>query len=165
MTEIKLFLTSLKAKGAKIVIDSRSFKLSDLIEVKPWLIKPNSEEISEYLGKTVSDFSDCLNFAKEMNAEGIENVMISLGEKGAILVSENTALIAAPPTIRALSTIGAGDSAVAGFVAAFSDKKTPEECLRTAVSYGTAACLFEGTTPPTIENIVHIHQNTKVKKI
>lgn len=165
MTEIKHLLISLKSKGAKIVIDSRSFTLSDLSDVKPWLIKPNSEEIAEYSGKTVNDFSDCLEFARKMNREGIENVMISLGEKGAMLVTNATVATATPPRISVLSTIGAGDSTIAGFIAAYAQGNTPEECLRMGVSFGTAACLLEGTTPPTRKNVAQIYQNTHVKNL
>jgi len=165
MTEIKGFLTRLKNKGGKVVVDSRSFTLADLIEVAPWLIKPNSEEIAMYSGKDVDSFADCLDFAKELLSDGIENVMISLGEKGALLVTSKVAVTAIPPTIHALSTIGAGDSTIAGFIAAYADGKDATECLRRATSYGTAACLLEGTTPPTKENVAQIYENVNINTI
>lgn len=162
MSEVKAFLVRLKSKGVKIVIDSRSFTLDDLIEVSPWLIKPNTEEITVYSGKEVNCFADCLDFAKKLLKDGIENVMISLGEKGALLVTENQAVTAVPPTINALSTIGAGDSTIAGFIAAYSEGADAPECLRVATSYGTAACLLEGTTPPTPENVAEIYKMVKI---
>lgn len=165
MTEIKVFLASLKEKGAKIVIDSRSFSLSDLIDVRPWLIKPNAEEISEYSGNVVRDFSDCLDIARSLNRQGIENVMISLGDSGAMLVTENVSATATPPIVKSLSTVGAGDSTVAGFIAAYSCGKTPEECLKIAVSYGTAACLLQGTAPPTPDAVAQIYQKIVTKKL
>ena len=165
MAEIKRFLADLSSRGAKTVIDSRSFTLADLVEVKPWLIKPNGEEITVYSGKRVSDFSDCIDFVRVLKGEGIKNIMVSLGEKGALLVTDGNAIVATPLKIEALSTIGAGDSMIAGFVTAYSMGISPEECLRTAVSYGTAACLLEGTTSPTHESIAQIHQNVIVKKL
>lgn len=165
MTEVKSFLARLKDSGVKIVVDSRSFTLDDLIEVKPWLIKPNSEEIAIYSGKEVNCFTDCLDFAKKLCYSGIENVMISLGEKGALLVCAEGSYTAVPPRINALSTIGAGDSTIAGFIAAYSCGATPSECLRTAISYGTAACLLEGTTPPTKENISKIYKNVNIQVV
>ncbi len=163
--EIKQFLAKFKISGAKIVIDSRSFTLSDLIEVKPWLIKPNAEEIAQYSCKAVNDFSDCLDLARRLNRDGIENVMISLGDQGALLVTDSFEAVATPPTIQALSTIGAGDSTIAGFIAAYSNGNTPDECLRTAVSYGTAACFLEGTTPPTPENVTEISKKDEIKNL
>ena len=165
MPEIKKFLAALKNKGAKIVVDSRSFTLDDLIEVAPWLIKPNSEEIAMYSGKEANCFADCLDFAKKLLADGIENVMISLGEKGALLVNKDGAVGAIPPAINALSTIGAGDSTIAGFIAAYCNGKDSAETLRTAVSYGSAACLLEGTTPPTKENVAEIYKDVKIEKM
>ena len=165
MPEIKRFLADLSLRGAKTVIDSRSFTLADLVEVKPWLIKPNGEEITVYSGKRVSDFSDCIDFVRVLNGEGIQNVMVSLGEKGALLVTDGDAIVATPIKIDAISTIGAGDSMIAGFITAYSRGDSAEECLRTAVAYGTAACLIEGTTSPTRENIAQIYQNLLVKKL
>ena len=165
MPEIKKFLAKLKSKGAKVVVDSRSFTLEDLIEVAPWLIKPNSEEIAMYSGREVNSFADCLDFAKELCKGGIDNVMISLGEKGAILVTANGAVGAVPPAINALSTIGAGDSTIAGFIAAYCEGKDAAETLRVAVSYGSAACLLEGTTPPTKENVAEIYKSVKIEKL
>ena len=165
MSEIKKFLARLKNAGAKVVVDSRSFTLDDLIEAAPWLIKPNSEEIEIYSGHEVNSFADCLDFAKTLCEGGIENVMISLGKKGAILVTADTAVGAIPPTINALSTIGAGDSTIAGFIAAYAEDKTAEEMLRTAVSYGTAACLTNGTTPPIKENVATIYGDVKIEML
>ena len=165
MSIVKGFLIYLKKKGAKVVVDSRSFTLNDLIDVAPWLIKPNSEEIEMYSGKVVNSFDDCLDFAKDLLSKGIENVMISLGEKGALLVNANGAFTAIPPAIDALSTIGAGDSTIAGFIAAYSEGKDSAEMLRVAVSFGSAACMLEGTTPPTKENVAEIYKDVKVEII
>ena len=162
MPMVKAFLKNLKRKGARIVVDSRSFTLDDLVEVAPWLIKPNSEEIATYSGKEVDSFEDCLEFAKKLCSGGIENVMISLGKQGALLVTESVTATASPPKINALSTIGAGDSTIAGFIAAYSTGADAAECLKTATAYGTAACLLEGTTPPTKENVSEIYRNVKI---
>lgn len=148
MDAVKALLCELKARGAKIVIDSRSFSKADLIEMAPWLIKPNQEEISEYLGIKVETHEDTLSAAKELNRLGIENVMISLGSKGAMLVCSEGAFTATPPKIEAVSTIGAGDSSIAGFLAAANDGKHAADMLRCAVAYGSAACMSAGTRPP-----------------
>lgn len=165
MPQVKKFLANLKSKGAKVIVDSRSFTLDDLIEVAPWLIKPNSEEIAMYSCKEVNNFTDCLDFAKKLLSNGIENVMISLGEKGALLVTEKAAVTATPPTINALSTIGAGDSTIAGFIAAYCEGKDAAECLKIATSYGTAACLLEGTTPPTPANVAEVYKDVKIEEV
>lgn len=153
MGSIKEFLKAFSNKGARIVIDSRSFSLDDLRELRPWLIKPNQEEISEYLGREINSFDEITAAATALHRDGIENVMISLGGDGAMLVCGDGIFVATPPKIDALSTIGAGDSSIAGFLAAFKRQKKPLECLCTAVAYGSAACLTEGTKPPRKEDI------------
>ena len=156
MTEVKAFLRRIAENGALTVIDSRSFTLADLVELKPWLIKPNQEEISAYLGREIETFDEVAAAARELHGQGIENVMISLGAKGALLVCAEGLFVATPPKIEALSTIGAGDSSIAGFLAAA--QKPAAQRLRTAVAFGTAACLTPGTLPPKKEDVEEIYQ-------
>ena len=162
--KIKEFLKKFKSKGILIVIDSRSLTLEDIIELKPWLIKPNQEEISEYLSENISDFDSTVKAATQIHKNGIENVMISLGEKGAVLVNTDGIFTAVPPEIDAISTIGAGDSTIAGFISATIQNKCSSEKLKTAVSFGTAACLTGGTKPPTSKNVRKIFDQIKVDK-
>lgn len=163
MDSVISFLLSQKESGAKLVIDSRSFTLDDLYRVKPWLIKPNQEEISAYLGREISTQKQAVDAAQFLVAQGIEHVMISLGSDGAILCHGKDAWIATPPCISVSSTIGAGDSSIAGFLAA-SDAD-PETRLKTAVAFGSAACMTAGSNPPEKEQIEQLLQNVHVKRM
>lgn len=165
MADTKRFLRTLMEKGAKIVIDSKSFGLDDLLEMKPWLIKPNQEEISEYLGREIETFEEVLRAAVELYEQGIENVMISLGEKGALLMCREGGMIATPPAVDVVSTIGAGDSSIGGFLAEAVRGASAEEMLCGAVSYGTAACMAEGTRPPRAEDVKAVRGQIKVTRI
>ena len=84
---------------------------------------------------------------------GVDNVMISLGSRGAVLACDDGVFFDDAPKILPLSTIGAGDSSIAGFIAAYKSSKSWDECLKTAVAYGSAACLTDGTKPPKREDI------------
>lgn len=165
MEKVKEFLLDLKKQGAKIVLDSKSFDLEDIYQVQPWLIKPNQEEISQYLGCQVETIPEAAEKAKVFADHGISNVMVSLGEQGALLLSGGKTYIATPPTVEAVSTIGAGDSSIAGFIAAASLGETSAQCLCRAVSYGTAACLTEGTLPPLPEDVAAILQQVTVHQL
>ena len=158
----KAFLARLKAKGARIVLDSRSFGTLDILQVQPWLIKPNQEEISQYLGRPVEIMEQAVAAAKEFAAGGIDNVMVSMGGQGAVLVSGDGVYLATPPKITPVSTIGAGDSSVAGFLAA-----PPEAAqqLKLAVACGTAACLTEGSLPPEKNAVEKLLGQIKVEKL
>lgn len=164
MEKVKAFLKKLQAKGAKIVLDSKSFSLEDIFQVSPWLIKPNQEEISEYMNCPVNTIGEAVEKARIFARHGVVNVMVSLGEQGAMLLQGNDCYIATPPVINAISTIGAGDSSLAGFIAAAKRGEDAAGCLKNAVTYGTAACLTEGSLPPTAEAIAAIYPQVEVKK-
>ncbi len=157
MDAVMRFLEKVNAQGTRVVIDSKSFStLDSLIDAKPWLIKPNGEEISEYLGKEIDGFEQTVEAARDIHARGIENVMISLGEKGALLVSGEGTYICTPPRIEAKSTIGAGDSSIGGFIAATLEGFGARESLCRSVAYGSAACMRDGTLPPLPQDVADI---------
>ena len=150
---VKAFLCRLSARGVRVVIDSKSFSMKDILDCRPFLIKPNEEEIAEYTSHPVKTLADAATVARKIACGGVENVMISLGDKGAVLASPTGDFCVAAPSVEVRSTVGAGDSAIAGFLAALSAGLSDGECLRTAVAYGSAACMSEGTNPPTPEAI------------
>ena len=151
--DVLALLRELKEKGAKVVIDSKSITLADLIGFKPWLIKPNHDEAEGYTGKRIGSYEDALEIAKELHLSGISNVIISLGGEGAVLSSDEGEFYVKAPRIEAISTIGAGDSMIAGFIQGEAEGETAEEKLKRAVAFGSAACLTEGTKPPRREDV------------
>ena len=153
MARVKKMLTDLRTRGIKIVLDSRSFDKQDMLDVSPWLIKPNEEEVGSYVDVEVHDFQDAKLAAEALRAKGIENVMISLGAKGAMLCCADGCYVAHAPKINALSTIGAGDSSIGGFCAAAKAGQSASDMLRHAVAYGSAACMTEGTQPPLAKDV------------
>ena len=156
--ELKHYLSGLKETGVRIILDSRSLSLTDIEEIKPWLIKPNAEEISKYLGRDICDLNSAISAARELSQIGTKNVIVSLGELGAVLSADGKIFVGQAPKINAVSTIGAGDSMIAGFIAATKEEKDLTECFRYAVAFGTAACLSEGSLPPqksTIQSLIN----------
>ena len=162
--EVLVFLRELRAKGAKIVIDSRSVSLKDLIDFKPWLIKPNKDDAEVYAGHKIESVDDAVLIARAFYEKGIDNVMVSLGGDGAVLAYEKGILIANAPKIAVSSTIGAGDSTLAGFIDGTAKDLDKENVLKRAVAYGTAACLQEGTKPPKKEDVETLIGKVNVKE-
>lgn len=159
------FLLGLKEEGASLVIDSRSVSLSSLISLHPMLIKPNKEEAERALGISIKTLQDAAEAARGLQKKGIENVLLSLGGEGAILATDRGVYHAAAPKVRVLSTIGAGDSTIAGFLSALSDGLSPTACLARAVAYGSAACEREGTAPPRGEDIARLVREIEVNAV
>lgn len=140
LAEVKKLIFRLKEKGIKVVVDSKSFTLKDIEEVKPWLIKPNEEEIAEYLKTPVNGVDEAMDAARVLHGRGIESVMISLGAKGAVLRCGQGEYYKAAPTVEVISTVGAGDSAIAGFIVAYLNGESAENRLTAAVNLGSLVC-------------------------
>lgn len=165
MDALKDMLIRFRKKGVKLIVDSRSFSLQDLLDVRPWLIKPNEEEIGMYTDMAVKDLHGAKAATDELRGKGIENVMISLGSQGAILCCAEGSYVANAPRIKVLSTIGAGDSSIGGFCAAAKAGQHFSEMLRYAVAYGSAACMTEGTRPPEAASVEALLHRIRVTKI
>ena len=161
------FLQRLVKAGARLIVDSNSLATEDLQAVHPWLIKPNEQEIAAFLGRRVDCPVDAVNAAAELVARGVaEEVMISLGGDGAVWSDGKRKLILSVPKLsHPVSTIGAGDSTLAGLLAATARGECIEKVLCCAVAYGTAACMIEGTLPPNPEDVARVLKQIKVKEI
>ena len=165
-TDVIAQLLELKGRGVLLVIDSKSFGIKDLRTVRPWLVKPNKEEMFSYYPRGVDTRPKALLGARTLHSWGIENVMISIGSRGAVLYNNEGAFAFKAPHFKEIrSTVGAGDSAIAGFLAAHYQGLDSESKLRYAVAFGTAACLSDGTLPPDIDVAMDIAAKLKLDEI
>lgn len=164
MHALKQLLLRMKARGADLVIDSKSFSMEDLLEIRPWLIKPNEEEIGQYSAHAITTEEDAIDAITALHRQGIGHVLLTLGGRGALLACADGVWQARVPTLSPLSTIGAGDSTVAGFVAARQSGNDIPTSLAFAVSFGCAACLTEGTKPPQPDAIARIRTQVSIQK-
>ncbi len=156
--EVKAFLKKIKLTGARIILDSNSFDLSDISEVQPFLIKPNEEEIKAFFKGSNEEYKA---LAEKLNSAGAENVMISLGKDGVYFSGSGESFYVKAPEITPVSTIGAGDSTIAGFVAGLERGYFLSDAVSLAVATGSAACLTEGTNPPKAEDIEILFREVK----
>ncbi len=163
--EIIKFLCKLKGIGARLAVDSNSLTTEDLMLIQPWFIKPNEEEIVSFLGRSVTDAAEAADRAAELCGKGVaEEVMISLGRRGSAWSDgRRKAVVSIPSIDHPVSTIGAGDSTVAGYIAAIAKGGSVDDALRLASAFGTAACLTEGTRPPLPENVKEIYEKVTVR--
>jgi len=108
----------LSNKGVRFVVDTSGQKFLDCLEYKPFLIKPNKDELSEIVGQSLEDDQAIVTAAGKLKEMGAVNVLVSLGGDGALLVDENNQVHRVHAhKITPVSTVGAGDSMVAGFLA------------------------------------------------
>ena len=140
---LREILDEASAAGVRTVIDSRDKFLSTAIQTKPWLIKPNEDELGHLADKAVEDNGEVLAAAKGVVDAGVEIVVVSLAERGALLVSSEGAWSAKPPEVQAINTVGCGDAMLAGLLVAVSEGAEPAEMLRRGVAAGTANTLCD----------------------
>ena len=138
-------MEEIKGTGCKCVLDADGEKLREGLKAKPFLIKPNRYELELLTGRSLTGRADLLAAARKIISGGVSVVAVSLGGEGALITDGDTALFAPPMKISINSTVGAGDSMVAGLTAAFSREKSMEAAFRTGVACASAACGTEGT--------------------
>ncbi|WP_294738649.1 1-phosphofructokinase [uncultured Pseudomonas sp.] len=125
-------LQQLKNLGLKVALDTSGEALRAGLNAGPWLIKPNTEELADALGHS----TDAI---RELHQLGVEHVVVSDGAAGVSWYSPGTALHATPPKVRVASTVGAGDSLLAGMLHGLLSGDTPEQTLRRATAIAAMA--------------------------
>lgn len=135
-----------KSKHAKFIVDTSREPLKHATKEGVFLIKPNLEELAFLCGKKELQEHEIKNIAKEMIAAGkCENIVVSMGAKGALLFNSNAAFSFVPPIVTVKSTVGAGDSMVGGILHAISTGKSMPEAVQYGVACGTSATMHAGT--------------------
>ena len=111
------WLKQLHQAGIKVVLDSSNAALTAGLNAKPWLVKPNHRELEAWVGHTLNSLEEIVSAAKKLKAQGIANVIISMGAQGSVWLSDEAVIQAQPPKCEnVVSTVGAGDSMVAGLI-------------------------------------------------
>lgn len=153
-------LRRMSERGVRLVLDSASLSLDDIACLKPFLIKPNTEELAALVGRSITDREGAVENASRLR-KLCERVLVTLGADGAVLVAEKI-YAAEAPSITAVSATGAGDSALAGFIVGYLSDLDEGECLRLAVAFGSAAAMTSGTLPPDPCQIKELYSRVNV---
>ncbi len=154
-------VAALKPLGCRVAVDTSDAPLAalaaDLERAAPDLIKPNSEELAGLAGVSAEslehavargDAEPVVTAARHLINRGVGAVLATLGAAGAVLVDADGAWLATPPPISPRSTVGAGDSSLAGYVRADVEGGTAPQRLRMAVAYGSGAAALPGSALP-----------------
>lgn len=138
-------LRALAPTGVRAVVDTTGESLRAVLPLNPFLVKPNQEELGELFGVEIPDVPAAKEYALRLLDLGAENVVVSMGGKGALLVSrQGQSLFCRAPKGECVSTVGAGDSLVAGFLYGLSLHGTLEGGLRWGVCAGSATAFTQG---------------------
>jgi 1-phosphofructokinase len=149
---IATLLDEATAAGASIAVDSSGDALEASLASRPRIVKPNREELAELVGRDLGSVAAVVEAAEEVRSRGVEIVLVSLGAEGAVLVGPNGMLVGESKvdTRAVRSTVGAGDSFLAGFLSRFTvDEGDVEGALLEALTWGAAATRLPGSAVPT----------------
>lgn len=148
-------MARLYGKGVRFVVDAEGELLVNTLKYKPFLIKPNIHELSAIVGRELSDPAEIHTAARSLIEKGAENVLVSMGGDGAMLfTSSGETYTEKAHKITVKSTVGAGDSMVAGFIAGVTEKSDLAYALRLGSAAGAATASENGIAKR--ENVLNL---------
>ncbi|WP_028867543.1 1-phosphofructokinase [Psychromonas arctica] len=169
------WIEKLHQLGKKVIFDSSRAALAAGLDAHPWLIKPNDEELSEFIGRELNTPKACQQAAQDLASKGIQNIVVSLGSKGVMWLDstaqdepknqhsqndQNNTLwrYAQPPKMNVVSTVGAGDTLVAGFCWGHMKQWQAEQTLSFATALSALAVTQVGVGVPSLEAVTELQK-------
>ena len=138
-------LSRLSDRGILSVVDAAGALLTNVLKYRPFLIKPNHIELGEIFRTEIASFEQAAKYAGELQKQGAQNVLVSMGAQGAVLLDESgTVIPMKAPQGTAVNTVGAGDSMLAGFVAGYLERSDYFRALSLATAAGAATAFSKG---------------------
>lgn len=132
-------MSRLEEKNIRVVVDATKNLLLNVLKYKPFLIKPNSDELEELFNVKLNSNEDIVKYAKKLKQLGAKNVLVSMGKDGALLVTEDDeVLISNVPKGKVKNSVGAGDSMVAGFISGYLNTGKYDYALKLGAASGSA---------------------------
>lgn len=155
-----------RAAGLRLALDSSGPALAAALGAGVWLVKPSLRELSDLLDRRLETRADQLRACRDLIAAGSAGIVaLSLGEAGALLVTAGEALEARGLAVEAVSTVGAGDSFLAGLLRGLTGGAVPAEALRQAIAAGAAALLAPGTSLSRAEDMRRLAPRVEVRAL
>lgn len=147
----QVMIGRLEKRNIRLVVDATGELLKSVLKYRPFLVKPNKQELEDLLDITINSDEELKAGAEKLQNMGAVNVLVSLGKDGAYLLCENgeSHHMKAIPQ-KAKNTVGAGDSMVAGFLAGYLAEENYKEALKLGIAAGSATACSEGLAPGAI---------------
>ena len=160
------WLNQLHQAGVKVVLDSSNAALTAGLKAHPWLVKPNHRELEAWIGHPLNSLDEIIAAAKKLKAEGIANVIISMGENGSLWLNDQAVIQAQLPKCEnVVSTVGAGDSMVAGLIFGIEKGLSQAETLAFASAVSAFAVSQSNVGVSDIALLEPILANVKISVI
>jgi 6-phosphofructokinase 2 len=157
-------ITTLKARDVKVILDTDEKALKRGVDAGPYLIKPNIHEFGRLVETNVSEIEDIIKYAKPYE-DKVKYIVVSMGAKGVVGISNEGNYHVMPPKMNVRSSIGAGDSLVAGIIFALNKNTFFEDALALGVACGSASTLNPGSHLCKMNDIDMIKKEVLIKNI
>lgn len=153
-------------KGAKVLLDADGELFRNALPAGPDIIKPNRVELEEYAGFDYrATKEELLQLARKFVAQGIETVAVSMGKSGAMFVRKGYEAECPALSVKAHSTVGAGDAMVAALAYAWNHKLNDDDTVRLAIATSAGAVTTIGTKPPTRELVDELMEQVVIERL
>ncbi|AGB41582.1 1-phosphofructokinase [Halobacteroides halobius DSM 5150] len=157
-------ITKLNNTKTKVFLDTSGEALRLALQAKPTLIKPNIYELESVYGSNLS-LDEVIKASKGLVKDGIEMVVVSMGARGALLVTDKKVIQAIPPKVKPVSTVGAGDSMVAAMALSYLSNKDIVESFRFTIAVSVATILEVGTETPILSKVGKWMDKVKIREL
>lgn len=155
-------IIKLLPKDCKVILDTRGLHFVEGLKEGVFLTKPNNHELEEFFNRKLNNIEEIIQAGKDLQALGSKNVLISLGKDGSILITEKEVYIGNAPQGKLISSVGAGDSMVAGVVYGIAKGMTLEGSYKYGIASGSSTAFSEGLT--TFEGMNSLLNKIEIKK-
>lgn len=157
------FLRAFRRPDVQVVADVSGKALAQMVKFRPWLVKPNKEELGDAFGVTIGSKESALCYARRLREAGAGNVIVSLGAEGALMADDKGGeyFMDAFKGV-SVDTVGAGDSLLGAFLAAYEQGMPAQDCLALGVAAGSATAFRHGLA--TAEEVRTLAQTRRTEK-
>lgn len=153
-----MIMKELIQNNIQVIVDATGHLLMNVLEYKPFLIKPNNHELAEMFHVKLSNQKDIVKYAKKLQEMGAKNVLISMAGDGALFICENGKVyFSEAPKGEVKNSVGAGDSMVAGFIAGYVKTKNYVDAFKMGVATGSASAFSKDLA--TLEEVDSLLKN------
>lgn len=152
-----------KAAGIGTLLDASGTALAKGVEARPDVIKPNIYELSKLTGRELNSIEEVMQAAAGLVRSGIGMIVVSMGADGLAAVTASQSVHVRVPEVPIVSSVGAGDTAVAALLCGLYHGRVFEDCIRYAAAAGTAKVGQPGTKHPTKQNIEVCLRDTEIQ--
>jgi len=159
------WIAALHTAGKKVFFDSSNKALAAGINAHPYLVKPNDEELSALLNLSLTNTSEIKNAAQQLQQQGCENVVISMGEHGVLWLDQAGWLKSTPPKMQVVSTVGAGDTLVAGLCWGELNQWDKSQSLSFATALAALAVSQVGVGVEDIDQVESLQKKIKITEL